>query len=60
LLDPLHTASWIAVDYLLACYKIIAWLECGTADGLVALTPKEVLTSYMKAEHANIAWCSQD
>jgi hypothetical protein len=30
------------------------------ADGLVALAPKEVLTSYRKAEHANIAWCSQD
>jgi hypothetical protein len=28
------------------------------ADGLVALAPKEVLTGYKKAEHANIAWCS--
>jgi hypothetical protein len=34
----------IAVAYLIACYKIIAWLECDMANGLVALAPKEVLT----------------
>jgi hypothetical protein len=28
----------IAVSYLIACYKIIVWLECGMADGLVANT----------------------
>jgi hypothetical protein len=28
----------IAVAYLIACYKIIVWLECGMADGLVANT----------------------